>query len=183
MTSEITKDPVQSTLEAYPEHVKAIGMISIENGNMEQAMVDLFAKVLFISVRVAYAIYLTPKSALARIEIFENASKAALSPATKNEDSKAARNKQAALIKILRLAQRARKFTFKRHSIIHDTWGVNNGVVHRYITGSPSLEKVTVSLAELNALVRSFRQLTDDIEALTAEFRERPPRLSDMRKS
>lgn len=184
MAIEEAKEPIKSTLEAYPEHVKAIGMISIENGNMEDSMVELFAEMLFIPARVAYAIYLTPKSALARIEIFENSAKAALTPPLSKKNDQTANARQTALAKALRLAQRARKLSFKRHSIIHDTWGVGQGgIVQRFITGSPTLESVPVSLADLNALVRSFRQLSDDIEALASEFHKHPPRLTDIRKS
>lgn len=73
--------PGMSTLERrHPEHVRAIGMISIENANLEHSLARLFATMLFISVPVGHAIYLTPKSAIARIEIFENAAKRALQP-------------------------------------------------------------------------------------------------------
>ena len=57
-----------SRLEKHPEFVQAIGMISIENANLEAQMARLFSRALFIPMHVGFAIYLTPKSAIARLE-------------------------------------------------------------------------------------------------------------------
>jgi hypothetical protein len=106
MAGEPPNDTVWwSPLEECPEHVRAIGMISIENANLflEYELADLFFRILQIRPHVGRAIYLTPKSAIARIEIFENASKAVLAPKTENENFAAA-----FLEKALCIAPRAR---------------------------------------------------------------------------
>src|ERR1700687_493469 len=66
----------QSILEKHPEHVRLIGMIAIETGNLEIALADLFARMLSIPLRIGRAVYLTPQSAQARLDILVNAAKA-----------------------------------------------------------------------------------------------------------
>jgi hypothetical protein len=149
-----------SPLEDCPEHVRAIGMISIENANLEYELADLFSRILQIHPRVGRAIYLTPKSAIARIEIFENASKAVLSPKTDSENLAAA-----FLEKALCIASRARAVVGKRHEIIHDGWGVDSqtGNVLRIPT---KRAQAPVPLADLQNLVRDFRLLIYDAARL-----------------
>jgi hypothetical protein len=45
-----------SELEKHPEYLQAIGMISVENGNLEIALADLLGAILLLSRRVAHAI-------------------------------------------------------------------------------------------------------------------------------
>ena len=42
----------ESELEQFPDHVRAIGMISIENGNLELALADLMATALMRRLRI-----------------------------------------------------------------------------------------------------------------------------------
>ena len=67
-----------SDLERFPEHVRAIGMISIENANLELSLADLLGATLKISRRVAHAIYFTPRAAALRLEILQAAARARL---------------------------------------------------------------------------------------------------------
>ena len=91
----------QSSLEQYPEHVRAIGMISIENANLEMSLADLLGAVLTIPKRLAHAIYFTPRAASLRVEILEAAAKAMLVPRAKvDPDSELERQKREALSKI-----------------------------------------------------------------------------------
>jgi hypothetical protein len=117
MGKQPPKVPGKSSLENYPDYVRAIGMISIENANLEHALASLFSKMLFISLAVGHAIYLTPKYAIARIEIFENAARVALSP---RGDADHKKKLQRALKEANRIANRARTAIGKRHGIIHD---------------------------------------------------------------
>jgi hypothetical protein len=135
-------------------------MISIENANLEYELADLFSRILQIHPHVGRAIYLTPKSAIARIEIFENASKAVLAPKTENENFAAA-----FLEKALCIASRARAVVGKRHEIIHDGWGVDSqtGDVLRIPT---KRAQAHVPLADLQNLVRDFRLLICDAARL-----------------
>ena len=59
----------ESQLEKRPRFVKAIGMVSIETSALEYFLAELFGHILFISTPVAQAIYLTPRSATARVDI------------------------------------------------------------------------------------------------------------------
>jgi hypothetical protein len=169
----------RSTLEEYPDHVRAIGMISIENANLESMLATLFSRMLFIHPRVGHAIYLTPKSAIARIEIFENAAKAALRPQGTAEHKSQLRT---ALTRAQRIATRARTLVGKRHGIIHDSWGVDKetGHVERSPLNSWDATK-PVPLATLQQLIDEFRQLIDDVFDLQKAFRDSPPTLVDLR--
>jgi hypothetical protein len=130
-------------------------MISIENANLEHSLASLFSRMLFISLAVGHAIYLTPKSAQARIEIFENAAKRALGPAGSDEHRK---QRKQALDRALRIATRARALVGKRHGIIHDAWGVDaeSGDVRRYPLDRPGLEAV-VPIETLERVIADFR--------------------------
>ena len=62
----------QSTLERFPDHVKAIGMISIEIGNLEMVLGDLLAALLMIPSFLGQAVYMTPRAAIARVDVLDN---------------------------------------------------------------------------------------------------------------
>jgi hypothetical protein len=182
MASKTPKDATgwRSSLEDYPDHVKAIGMISIENANLEFAMAGLFGRTCFIPLRIALAIYLTPKSAIARLEIFQNAAKVALRPRGDEDHRKKLR---VSLRKVNRIAERAKTVIGKRHGIIHDAWGVDreSKEVLRAPPARPILDQ-KVPLKELKELISEFRRLIDDVDALRDEFRDSPS-LVDMREA
>jgi hypothetical protein len=67
--------PFQSSLEKHPEHVRAIGMISIETTSLDIMFGGLLAATLGVPKNIGQAIYLTPRSAAARIELFRNVAK------------------------------------------------------------------------------------------------------------
>lgn len=126
--------PFQSTLEKHPEHVKAIGMISIESGNLDIMIADLLSVVLGIREPIGHAIYLTPRSATAQIEIFENVAKYAF-PVQKTDDSWDEEPRKLMEIvnkrnsndqhRVEALLKRARAIANKRHQNIHEAWGLN----------------------------------------------------------
>jgi hypothetical protein len=70
--------PYQSVLERFPDHAKAIGMTSIEIANLDIFFGYLFGAILRIGQDAGAAIYLTPKSNLARLELIESAINALL---------------------------------------------------------------------------------------------------------
>ena len=160
-----------STLEKKPDYVNAIGMISIENANMELALAGLFSATLGLKRSVGHAIYLTPKSAQARIEIFQAAVGAELDPSgwDKNPDHQAklkdARNK------VLRIAERALTAVGKRHGIIHDQWGLYDETedVGRASLARPAKTDGIVDIKELRELIRIIRSIITDAGKLARQ--------------
>lgn len=99
-----------SVLENHPEHVRAIGMITIEVGNMELALCQLLGRTLGLGPDIAQAIYFTPRGAIARLDMMINVAKFALA------------NDKLNLRHITNLLLRAKTIVGKRHNIIHDNW-------------------------------------------------------------
>src|SRR4051812_31745530 len=69
-----------SVLEGNPEYAQAIGMISIENANLELALGALLAAILNQPPYVGQTIYLTPKTAIPKVEILQNTAEVILRP-------------------------------------------------------------------------------------------------------
>jgi hypothetical protein len=159
-------------------------MISVENGNLEHALCGLFSQVCSISVRVGYAIYLTPKSALVRIEILQNAARAMLGSADPAETDEIKKTRRLALSKTLKIAMRAKALIGKRHAIIHDSWGVSqDGHVVRFVTPSPNLEPSLVAINDLERLITDFRRVISDTYSLQEELKITLPAITEWKKS
>jgi hypothetical protein len=170
-------------MEFAPEYVRAIGMISIENANMELALAALFSRIIQVQLKTGRAIYLTPKSAVARTEIFENAAKAALDPEAWHGNKAHHDEMRAALNKTLNIIERAKTAIGKRHGIMHDQWGVNidTDEVERRSLGKPAKTDGVVSVETLESLIASMRAIICEARELAAKFRTKPPQMVDMR--
>lgn len=179
----------QSSLEAKPDYVRAIGMISVENGNLELALADLLAAALSISKRLAHAVYFTPRAAALRVEILQAASKERLAPRNHLGASHPLEVQKAeALRKIMRMTKQALRAMSRRHDVIHDAWGVTpdddrRPVIRAKTREALSRSAVEVPLHELTSLIRDFRELITNVDELTGEFRRRPPAMADVRSS
>jgi hypothetical protein len=168
----------QSSLEDYPDHVKAIGMISIENANLENVMAALFSAACDIPLRLGLVIYLTPKSARARLDVFRKATKVALRQRGESEQRERLKK---TFQRVDAIALRVEKLTGKRHDIIHDLCGIDadTGDVQR----SPMAfrgEDVSIPLPSLTELVKQMRQLIDDASNLTHSITEHHPSMVSM---
>ena len=178
----------ESSLEAYPDHVRAIGMISIENANLELWLADLMGAALNISKRLAHAIYFAPRAAALRLDILEAAVKERLAPRKKADPAGTLeRQKREALAKIERIVKRSRAHVQKRHDVIHDAWGVDHEapgspVLRNRIKDAGFAEADVAPIEQLEDLVRSFRLLISDVDVLVSEIRKHPPTLVDMRR-
>lgn len=65
--SPTTRAPaLRPVMERFPEYVQAVGMITIQLGDLETRLGDLLAVLLGIDTDVGHAIYFTPKSGVAR---------------------------------------------------------------------------------------------------------------------
>ncbi|HUB63485.1 MAG TPA: hypothetical protein VL996_03425 [Methylocella sp.] len=168
----------QSVLENHPDHVRAIGMISIETANLEHAMAKLFAYAANIPLRLALAIYLTPKSAIARNEIFQSTVKAALRPRGTDDQQKRLRS---ARDKVIKIAERAKALIGKRHSIIHDAWGFNDetGEIQRYPFSNPITQQA-VTLQDLESIIADFRKLISHANNLSDFLKKDRPTFVSM---
>jgi len=157
-------------------------MISIENANLEGALAILFSRTVSVPFKVGQAIYLTPKSAIARIEIFKNAARAMLSPNTWKGDEAQQKQMAIALSKIIKLIERAETLTGKRHGIIHDRWFLDSDTdeVARLSLSLPAKTDGPVPLATLERLIADFRSLIDDVHELSAEFKTRNPHMVNL---
>ena len=172
-----------SELEKHPEHLQAIGMISVENSNLEIALADLMAAILLLSRRVAHAIYFQPRAASLRIEIFRAATAECLKPSRRKKVSLLLEaQKRDALARTKRLAKAALRATHRRHDIIHDAWGIIDGDVSRQKIGETlQFTSEPVHINTLRVLIRDFRELIDEAHSLTADFGARPPTMVDLR--
>ena len=176
----------ESELEQFPDHVRAIGMISIENGNLELALADLMATALMLPRSVAHAIYFTPRAATLRIDIFKAAVIEYLKPSRrKDPDSILETQKRQALARVKRLAKSSLGATQRRHDVIHDAWSAfgESGVARQKIGQTLSQPLEPVSLKILQMLIRDLRNLTEEAHGLTAEFKANPPTMVDLRLS
>jgi hypothetical protein len=168
-----------STLQEFPDHVRAIGMISIENGNLEDAMGALFSRVIMVNLRVGLSVYMTPKAAIPRIEILENAAKTVFRDRGADEQKE---RLAGALKNVLNICGRAKSLVGKRHRIVHDGWGVDHETreVQRFAPGSWKGEQV--SLSELEVIIKDYRHLIDDTLDFAEELRAHPPQMVSMQR-
>jgi hypothetical protein len=151
MTDAERSAPYQSILERFPDHVKAIGMSSIEIANLDIHLGELFGAILRIDKRAGAAIYLTPQSATARLDMLK-----ALICAIYSDDT--ADHKH-----LLSIYKRACKINTERNRLIHDAWGTNTDgePVRRDIKAEKPM--VRVGIEELNKDIYNIRSLTTDI--------------------
>jgi hypothetical protein len=171
----------RSILEKHPEHVRLIGMIAIESGNLEIALATLFARMLWIPLRIGRATYLTPQAAHARLEILRNAAKAEFDRSTKSATLRAQY-----IERVTKIIVRVSDAINKRNRIVHDSWGYNDDdreVSRLMIDGNPDRDSVSVPILELENQLKAVRNLIDDVNALAREFYRNPPAMVDMRLS
>jgi hypothetical protein len=173
-----------SYLESRPEYVRAIGMISIENANLEMALSDLLAAVLFLRRDVGRAIYFEPRAAILRVDILGAAARSRLRPKGKGdrfyEDEPA---KAEALKQVESIVRRAKNVIGRRHNVIHDAWGIDDTT--REVRRSPLALSLVgdgepAPISDLQSLIRDTRKLIVDTINLSAVMRAKPPTLIDM---
>jgi hypothetical protein len=147
-----------------------------------QAAKDLFSAIIGVRVRTGRAIYLTPRSAIARIEIFEAAAKAHLEFRDWNGNEDHQKKMANAFAKSLSIISRAKSAVGKRHGIIHDQWGLDEktrGVMRKSLPAPKKTDGI-VPLSELKSLIKSIRSITTDAISLTVEFIENQPHMDDL---
>jgi hypothetical protein len=158
-----------SALVARPDHVHALGMISIELGHLEGMLGCLLGALLHISPDIGRLVYLAPRAALGRIAIIEHVLNATLKDGSET---------RAAIEKSLR---KAKAILGKRHKFIHGRWGLSDlseqaEVFWHNVPFEPEKPARPVPLSELTELIDSIRSTAEDITAITKElYKEWPP--------
>lgn len=147
----------KSILEDHPEHLKAIGLVTVEVNNMEMALAQLLAKILGVGPDIAGAIYFTPRGQIPRVEMMMNVVQIAFAKDQYN------------LSQIKSALLRAKTVMGKRHKIIHDSWGTteDGNILRTSYPMKQGTENSTLTpLKTLNALVDDTRKLITDLTVL-----------------
>ena len=161
-------NPYQTVLEKHPEVLRLIGALSVEATNLDVALAKLLSAVLHIDHQYGRVVYLTPKSAYARLEILENSIKEAT-------------RKQSPIQKeLLSYTKRARTLIGKRHEAMHFAWGVSRNeeakVTVSNLPFSSDRGVETKELGDLKRTISDLRVLINEVwEKAEAMFEEWPP--------
>lgn len=177
--------PTRHQLSRFPDHVKAIGLMSLETVDLELELAVLFSRMLFINSAVGEAIYMTPRGDRARLDILRNAAKQ-LFALRKNEKphSESGKRKRSTLSKIESIIGRAQDCIDKRHRAMHDDWYISSETkeIKRIpVDGVIGRVAKPIPIEQLNDDVRALRVLIDDVTALAKEFQKQPPTLTSMK--
>ena len=173
-------------LEDYPDYVRAIGMVSLEAVAMELRLAMLFARTLMLPLRVAQAVYLSPKAEQTQIDIFRNAAKAAFSAPPSRQKGELWEQKKRALADTEAIIGRAENLIRKRHRIIHDEWNYSDkeqSVTRKLVDGAPGRKGAPVKKRELDDLIYEMRRVIDDAYDLSERFRTEPPLMVHLRNA
>ena len=151
--------PLQSMLERHPDHVKAIGMISVEMANLEVMLAGLLGALLNLPQHIADAIYFSPQAIGPRIAILANAAKIIL-PAAPLKD-------------IDKILGKVRELQQKRNDHIHNAWGLS--VTTGEVTSSKlpiTGEGTPVPLTELVEQLDRLRKLITSVHEISPAIHE-----------
>jgi hypothetical protein len=158
--------PPPSTLEKHPDHVHAIGMISIEIGNLEINLAELLAALLHIDRHFGRVVYLTPQSFSGRLNILKNVMKDHLVEGSEGRKY------------VESVVSKANGYIGKRHEYVHNLWGIspdNPQHIVRQDIGQRKRAKL-VPLEELTTLINNIRELSEDVrKSVEMSFATWPP--------
>ena len=155
------KQPFKSLLEEHaPEHLKAIGLIAVEATLLETSLGTLLAAVIDAPEYFGQIVYLTPKSAIARLDTLENVVEWLLV-----KDSTGAK-------KLEGVAKRTRAILGKRHKVVHGCWGITNGKVSVYSLPQKEDDKPEpYTVEQLMRIVSDIRDLVAEMVEIIRELR------------
>jgi hypothetical protein len=154
----------KTPLADHPEHVEAIGLVTVELSALEIMLGDVLGALLDLDDELGHIIYFTPKAAIARIEVVANLAEAKL------RDHPGPLHRQ-----VIGICNRAKAVMGKRHEFIHQGWAVASGKVVRIPLPMPKGEVKPIPITDLHSLVRDIRALTRDsmilIDSICATLR------------
>lgn len=151
----------KSPLENHPDIVKAIGMVTIESSVLDLMIGRMLGGILGIEEAFSTAIYLTPKSAFARIEMIKNA----INEYEENDEIQTIR----------RVLKRVKAITNKRHAIIHSLYGPGSLSEHAIQIDMPmTTESIrserTITVNAMNVVIQDMRNLISEIVQITGRL-------------
>jgi hypothetical protein len=156
--------PPTSSLESFPKHVHAIGMISIELANLEILLGRMLAALLRIPPGLGEILYLTPRTGMGRIEVLENIAREVLVAESKG------------LRQVTKIIGRVKAVMNDRHGMIHVVWTTSLTDPKRVgkikvpiLNDAPQVQPV--SIERLTGLVKRIRNLHKDVASATAHMR------------
>ena len=165
---------VHSPLEYYPEHVRLVGMISIEMANMDYTLASLLGSLLHIDEEIGRTLYLTPRVAIGKLEMLGNTITASVRAGSE-------RDKQ-----LRDLLAKARSIIQKRHEMIHDFWGVDEETGHPSrisLPTRPTKPKRLAPINELEDMVTQIRTIMTTADFLARTFYAEWPPYASLDKS
>ena len=151
----------KSVLEAKaPAHLQAIGLVAIEITNLEHALATLLAATIDAPEDFGHIIYLTPKSAIARLDVFENIVEYLL---VKKSDL---------ANKLQGIVRKAKSVMGKRHKIVHGLWGITDELVSVYSSPKKETDKPQpYGVDDLMRIVTDIRDLVEEVADLVKDLR------------
>ena len=158
------KLPYQSSLERHPDIVQAIGMVTIEVGNLDVMLGDVLAVLLNKPRRMGQVIYHATRGEMGRIAIIKDV------VAYMFEDV-VPQSAHAGLMplkgKLKGWLKRAEAVVGKRHEMIHSNWGLDS------LTLAVTRSKQPVAEAEQKAVkIEDLHKIITDIRILITEIHE-----------
>ena len=156
-------EPFHTMLVDHPDFVHEIGMITVEQCNIEYQLADLMGAILRVHNDVAHAIYFTPRAGIARVEVMLNLNNA-LHP---DPEIDAAKIKD--IRKRIRAAcERARTLIGRRNELIHAVWGTDPEGKEVHYAALPIKQGAVkrANIVELRDMVDRMRKLISQIRQL-----------------
>lgn len=158
-------DIYQSALINKPEHLAAIGLVSVEIAHLEEAMASLFSAISGVHWLVANAIYYTPNAAMARMDIISNVAPLTLHAHKRHLD------------KVNRFIERAKAAMGKRHQIMHSLWTLSEDRENLYRLKLPTFNgRTEVTLKDLHSTALQIQTLSTEISIFTGKLLKELPR-------
>ncbi len=152
----------ETPLLEHPEHLKAIGIITIELATMELLLAALMGGLINVDVKTADAIFTTPKSSIARLDLITNilAIRPELPAFFKEE--------------IEKVVSKARRIMGRRHTLVHNLWGASPDGVHSIVFNKGDRKIKPLPIGELNDLINDIRENSARIINIRVLVSEQP---------
>ena len=150
--------PYQTVLERFPDHAKAIGIMSVEIANLDIFLSELFSAVLRVPIMAGSAVFLAPNSATARLDMLAAAINEMLVDGTVGKKM------------LMSFHKRARELITERDALIHNSWGTNAAgeVGRRGIRDLTPMKPVP--LKQLERAITDIRLLIGDVRDQTVKL-------------